>query len=122
MPGSEAERRLVRSFRALGPAEREMLLAFAAFLLQRERETGEPKGPRDPQHIARPSGETVVAAIRRLSKSYEMLDRGPMLNETSALMSAHVLQGRAVEEVIDELEALFARHYQDYRAKHRSEG
>jgi hypothetical protein len=37
-------------------------------------------------------------------------------------MSAHVLQGRAAEEVINELEALFARHYQDYRAKHRSEG
>jgi hypothetical protein len=46
-----------------------------------------------------------------------MLDRGPMLHETSALMSAHVLQGRDAAEVIDALEALFGRHYQDYRTR-----
>lgn len=63
-----------------------------------------------------------MGAIKRLSLTYDMIDRGTMLNETSALMSAHILQGRAASEVIDELEALFARYYQDYRTKHHSEG
>jgi hypothetical protein len=113
----------VRSFRALAAAERDTLLAFAEFLAQRGAPTPEPhRGPREPIPVPRPSTESVVAAIKRLSKTYAMLDRGPMLNETSALMSAHVLQGRSASEVIDDLEALFARHYRDYRAKFPSEG
>jgi hypothetical protein len=35
-----------------------------------------------------------------------------MLNETSGLMTEHLMQGRPAPEVIDELEALFRRHYQ----------
>ncbi|EGV18581.1 hypothetical protein [Thiocapsa marina] len=113
----------MRAFRALGAAERETLLAFAEFLVQRGAATPEThSGPREPTPVPRPSAESVVAAIKRLSKTYGMLDRGPMLNETSALMSAHVLQGRSAREVIDDLEALFARHYRDYRAKFHSEG
>jgi hypothetical protein len=41
-----------------------------------------------------------------------MLDPGAMLNETSALMAAHVLQGRDAGAVIDDLERLFLAHYQ----------
>jgi hypothetical protein len=44
-----------------------------------------------------------------------MLERGDLLHEASSLMSAHVLQGRAAAQVIDELEDLFARHYAAYR-------
>jgi len=122
VPGSNAERRLVRAFRALAPADRETLLAFAAFLVQRDNVKAQREEPPDPVPLPRPGEETVVAAIRRLSKSYAMLDRGAMLNETSALMSAHVLHGRSAREVIDDLEALFARYYQDYRTKHQSDG
>lgn len=121
-PGPDAERRLVRAFRALAPADQELLLTFAMFLVQRDNAPARPGGPVEPAPLPRPSGESVVAAIRRLSKTYAMLDRGAMLNETSALMSAHVLQGRPAREVIDDLEALFTRYYQDYRAKHASDG
>jgi hypothetical protein len=124
--GSRDVRRLVRAFNALDRADRETLLAFAEFLLHRRADApsqrSHPAGVPDPDPIPRPAEETVVAAIKRLSKSYEMLDRGPMLNETSALMSAHVLQGRPAAEIIDELESLFERHYRDYRARHRQEG
>lgn len=121
--GSPQERRLLRAFKALAPSDRDALLAFAEFLVQRDAAKPEPRqGPRDPAPVPRPSEETVVGAIKRLSLTYGMIDRGTMLNETSALMSAHILQGRAASEVIDELEALFARYYQDYRTKHHSEG
>lgn len=129
-PGSGSERRLARVYRSLSPDDRATLLAFAEFLSQRsgthapgEQRSGaeaDPPAPRSPRPLPRPDGERVVAAIKRLSVMYEMLDPGAMLNETSALMSAHLLQGRAAEEVIDELEALFARHYQDYCDRHAS--
>jgi hypothetical protein len=122
LAGTEAERRLIRSFRDLGAAEQEMLLAFAEFLGQRAHPSIRPVEPREPVPLPRPPSETVVAAIRRLSKTYEMLDPGLMLNETSALMSAHLLQGRPAVEVIDQLEALFDRYYRDYRSKHHPEG
>ena len=57
----------------------------------------------------------VRSAIKRLSRSYYMLDRSRMLDETSGLMAAHVLNGRSAKEVIDELEVMFARHYAAYR-------
>jgi hypothetical protein len=42
-----------------------------------------------------------------------MLDRRKLMGHTSQLMAEHALQGRAVAEVIEELELLFARHYHD---------
>lgn len=121
--GSRAERRLLRAFKALDAADRESLLAFAEFLLHRRADAPAHQGGLpEPTPLPRPADETVVAAIKRLSKTYAMLDRGPMLNETSSLMSAHVLQGRPAADVIDELESLFERHYQDYRVRHRQSG
>ncbi len=110
---SADERQLLKLFQALNPPEREMLLAFAGFLIQRM--TPEQTVPEEPESLPRPTTETVIAAIKRLSRTYPMLDHSRLLNETSTLMSAHVLQGRDATQVIDELEAVFARHYQDYR-------
>lgn len=116
-PRSEPAARLLRLFRALPVAERETLLAFAEFLADRagrldETAVLEPEPAPEP----RPEGESVVAAIKRLSRGYPMLDRAAMLEETSALMSEHVLQGRPAPAVIDDLEALFERYYQQLRA------
>lgn len=100
--------RLSALFNRLPAAEREMLLAFAEFLVARSAV------PLDttPKPSERPAQESVVAAIKRLSASYHMLDRSKMLHETSGLMSEHLMQGRPAAEVIDELELLFQRHYQ----------
>lgn len=137
LPGSTDERHLIKRFRALSGADRETLLAFADFLTERSKAQGAqtqgaqtagdqqrppPAEPREPKPEPRPEKESVVGAIKRLSKTYDMLDRDALLNETSALMSAHVLQGRRAPEVIDELESVFARHYSDYRNRHASEG
>nr|WP_206171763.1 hypothetical protein [Thiorhodococcus mannitoliphagus] len=120
---SADERRLIKRFRKLTEADRHTLLAFADFLAQREAPAPTmPKVPQEPTPAPRPENESVVGAIKRLSKTYEMLERDALLNETSALMSAHVLQGRGAPEVIDELEAVFARHYSEYRSKLGSEG
>jgi len=109
---AQDESRLTELFRRLGSGERETLLAFAEFLVSRSGVADVPAEVAAPAPIPRPEQESVVAAIKRLSASYHMVDRSKMLHETSALMSQHVMQGRAAEEVIDELEVLFLRHYE----------
>jgi hypothetical protein len=114
----EEERQLTRIFRSLGREDRGALLRFAAFLAANGEAGGEEQQPLlEPEHLPRPAKESVVGAIKRLSYSYHMLDRSAMLNDTSTLMAAHVLNGRPAREVIDELEALFARYYADYRTR-----
>jgi hypothetical protein len=109
------ERRLTRLYRALGPADRHTLLAFAEFLAHEGARAVDHAPEAAPEHEPRPEGETVIAAIRRLGRTYSMLDRDTLLHETSALMSAHVLHGREAAEVIDELERLFERRYREHR-------
>lgn len=108
---SPAEKKLLSVFKKLGVSERENLQAYAEFLLVRHNDNLQPIP--EPQPIPRGENESVVAAIKRLSASYSMLDKPQLLNESSVLMTQHVMQGRAVDEVIDELETLFARFYQE---------
>jgi len=69
----------------------------------------------EPESIPRPEDEKVVAAVKRLSKTYFMLDKKAMLGETSDLVTQHIIQGRDVVEVIDELETLFNLKYQSLK-------
>jgi len=110
------ERRLLRVTRKLDEAQKEQLLLFAEFLASRRRDsTAVEQVPESPALRPAREGETVVGAIKRLRESYAMLDAKAMLNETAALMSRHVVGGAPAEEVIAQLETLFAEHYQRYR-------
>ncbi len=114
---SDTERALLDVVRRLPEAQRQTLQDYAEFLLARHGEEAQPPVPRHPERPEvrpRPEKESVVGAIKRLSASYPMLDKTRMLNDTSALMTAHLIQGRAAPAVIDELEQLFLREYQHY--------
>lgn len=106
------ERRLLRLFRALPESRREGLLDYAEFLANKEKAAAET--PDAPLDIPRPAQENVVKAIKRLTATYPMLDRGKLLHDTSALMTQHLVHGREAKEVIDELETVFQRHYQTH--------
>lgn len=108
----EQEKRLTRIVRELSPGNADALLAFAEFLAQRAQP---PSAIPPPLDVPRPDQESVVKAIKRLAATYPMLDRAKMLNETSVLMTQHVMQGRDAVEVIDELEIVFRRHYERLR-------
>lgn len=106
------EQQLLDVFAALAPAQREMLLAFAAFLSTWDGAPAAAAQPvPEPQVAPRPAQESVVAAIQRLARGYPMLDKARMLHEVSGLMAQHVVQGRPAAEVIDEIELVFERHY-----------
>lgn len=116
---SAEQRRLLRIVAELGEQDRESLLAFAEFLAagrgrEKEQEQIETGHPAEPKPMPRPETESVVAAIKRLSETYHMLDRSLLLTDTSSLMTAHVMKGREAPDVIDELEELFARQYREY--------
>ncbi|MCE5359723.1 hypothetical protein [Candidatus Igneacidithiobacillus taiwanensis] len=109
------ERRLLRSARKLDDAQREQLLAFAEFLVSRRKEVAAVTTSRlEPLSVPAREGETVVGAIKRLRESYHMLDAKSMLNDTAAVMSKHAVGGLPAAEAIQELEALFQRHYERY--------
>ena len=118
MPGvgkmKSPEKKLLALFNRLEASGQETLLAFAEFLSLRDEGGDLPKAVLEkPQIIPRPETESVVAAIKRLSTSYPMLDKPQLLNETSAIMTKHVMQGQEVEKAIDELEVLFLKFYED---------
>ena len=106
---------LLACWNRLDDPGREMLVAFAEFLVLRQGERTRPVP--EPVLEPRPESESVVAALKRLSRSYHMVERSKMLTETSALMSQHVMEGRAAHEVIDELELVFRRHYRELTAE-----
>lgn len=113
------EKRLLQILDRLNEAQITSLIDYAEFLASRTTDAqtadasgaAEPVAPR-PLNIPRPEKESVVKAIKRLAITYPMVDRSKMLNETSALMTQHIMQGRDAAEVIDELEALFRACYE----------
>lgn len=109
--------RLASLYQSLCSEDRQTLLAFAEFLKHRATSRKKPESPQLqlPGNMERPQQESVVAAIRRLSDGYPMLEKETLLHETSDLMSSHVLKGRAAAEVIDDLEELFSTRYDAYR-------
>ena len=98
----------------LSPEEQNTLLDYAEFLVSRSAHTSEPEIT-EPADVPRPAEETVVAAMRRLTQTYPMLNMDKLLHEASGLMSEHIMQGRAALEVIDDLQVLFDRHYQIHK-------
>jgi hypothetical protein len=116
------EKRLLALLQRLPPEQVQRLLEYAEFLLERHGLPEEsPEENPDPIEIPRPAEETVIQAIKRLSSSYPMLDRRVLFNETSVLMTQHVLGGRAAIEIIDELERVFRRYYESFLEGRRNQ-
>lgn len=115
--GKGAAARVAEIAGKLPEEELRTLLQFSEFLLARVPDAEAADAPLpEPKPIPRPAEESVIKAMRRLSETYFMLDRGPLLNETSALMAQHVMQGRKAAEVIDDLEAVFSAQYERVRS------
>lgn len=120
---SAGDKKLLKYFRALSTANQQTLLRFAEFLVTDDEKidnedeiSSRSSSPQQPELIERPAQENVIKAIKRLSKTYPMVDKSIMLNETSDLMTKHLIHGQSASEVIDQLEELFKNAYQTYCA------
>ena len=118
--GNKHERKLLKIYKALDKSNQESLMAFAEFLQTREAESSEFGKHQsnqvsgvvsEPLKIERPESESVIKAIKRLTATYPMVDKENILHPISDLMTAHMLQGRPAKEVIDDLEAVFLKEY-----------
>lgn len=120
---NESQQRLQKIFSVLDEQDRSSLLAFAEFLASRQRAAPvavSSRPPPDlpaPEEIERPESESIVAALKRLAKTYPMLDKGEMLGATSDMVATHVMQGTEPSLVIDQLEAIFAEHYRKLKER-----
>ena len=112
-PSDRARKRLQVLFDGLNSQDRNSLVAFAEFLAVRSAEDANGQSNEIPQplDLPRPEQESVVAAIRRLSEVYFMIDKSAVLHEAAALVGAHVMNGRPAKDVIDDLEQLFRQAY-----------
>jgi hypothetical protein len=118
------DQQLLRIFHELPAGEQQMLLAFAEFLGSRRAAAAEmpvdgPLTVPEPERIPRPEQESVVAGLKRLSRTYPMLDKSEMLSATSDLVASHIMQGTDTAAVIDELEMIFDTHYRQLKSGQR---
>ena len=119
----QQQKKILDVIEQLSPADGDAVTSFAEFLLSRSGTpvTTSPVVPAaraevpEPEPVPRPQEERVVAAVKRLSKTYFMLDKSKMLGATSDLVTQHVMQGREAAEVIDELEQVFTDQYQQLK-------
>jgi len=100
---------LISIFEDLPEKDQNTLFEFAEFLKSRAPEPA--SKITEPLGIVRPEEESVVGAIKRLKKNYPMVSQKEMLNETSEFMMQHMMQGKAAQDVIDELEMLFENKF-----------
>lgn len=109
MTGEERRQALLTVFEQLDARRQDMLMEFAATLAAHD----DASVPATKRPEPRPEQESVVAAIKRLTRVYPGAERRRLMGPVSMLMAQHALQGGAAAQVIDELEALFERHYLD---------
>lgn len=116
---SSTEKKLLSFFKKLTSEDQQTLIKFADFLASVERETEldsgvvtEPLGSLEPKDIPRPKEESVIKAIKRLSQTYDSVDKSTLFNDISALMTEHLMKGREASLIIDELELVFSKAYQ----------
>jgi len=104
---------LLDCFNKLTVVDQQSLLSFAEFLSARVElaPDSSKKSHQTPELLPRPVDESVPKAIKRLSLSYPMLQDEELLHQCSALMSEHILKGRAAINIVDELELLFRQSY-----------
>ncbi len=100
---------LIDLYEAMDDNRRKSLSDFADFLYAQAEPVSKEIQP--PANIPRPEQETVVGAIKRLKTTYFMVESMSVFSEASSLMTDHMVKGRDVAEVIDEMEALFEDAY-----------
>lgn len=114
----QEQKRLLAAWQQLGKEERRTVRLFAEFLSQQVMHSATektPPPPQTPRSIPKPEKESAVLALKRLKKSYPMIEADlSLLDEASQLLMKKVM-GLADSEVIIALEELFSRRYQEWK-------
>jgi len=106
----KSNEQLTRLYDSLDDERKQSLSDYADFLLSKAGPVMKEVPP--PDEIDRPEKETVVGAVKRLKTKYHMIESMTVFSAASALMTDHMVKGRDVVDVIDEMEDLFEKEYQ----------
>lgn len=120
----DQEQTLLDFYRSLSEQDAQALLRFAEFLasgaapaepgLQAPVEAPSNDEIPKPTLRERPENEKVVDALKRLSASYPMLEKKKLLDKASALVTQHVMFKHPAELVINQLEDMFKKAYEQF--------
>ncbi len=100
---------LIELYESMDDERKRSLCDFADFLYAKADPVS--KEIPSPDHVARPQEETVLGAVKRLKITYHMIESMTVFSAASELMTEHMVKGRDVVEVIDEMEILFETAY-----------
>jgi len=106
----KTSKQLIDLYEAMDDERKQSLCDFADFLYAQAEPVAKEILP--PHDLPRPEKETVVGAVKRLKTSYHMIESMTVFSAASSLMTDHMVKGRDVVEVIDEMEVLFEEAYQ----------
>jgi len=106
---TKSSQQLIKLYESMDEEQQRSLSDFADFLFDRHGPAIKEILP--PEDIPRPEQETVVGAIKRLKSTYHMVESMAVFSSASSLMTEHMVKGRDVNEVIDDMEKLFEDAY-----------
>ena len=102
---------LIDLYESMDEKRKLSLCDFADFLFAKSGPVLKEVPP--PEKVERPQTETVVGAVKRLKGKYFMIESMTVFSAASVLMTDHMVKGRDVVEVIDEMEILFEDAYKN---------
>jgi len=105
----KSSKELIDLYEAMDDERKLSLCDFADFLYAKAGPVVKEIPP--PEDVLRPEQETVVGAVKRLKTKYHMVESMTVFSAASSLMTDHMVKGRDVVEVIDEMEELFDEAY-----------
>ena len=107
----KSSKELIDLYEAMDDERKLSLCDFADFLYAKAGPVVKEIPP--PEDVQRPEQETVVGAVKRLKTKYHMVESMTVFSAASSLMTDHMVKGRDVVEVIDEMEVLFEEAYKN---------
>ena len=105
----KSSKELINLYESMDDERKLSLCDFADFLYAKAGPVVKEIPP--PEDIQRPQEETVVGAVKRLKLTYHMIESMSVFSAASVLMTDHMVKGRDVVEVINEMEVLFEDEY-----------
>ncbi|MEO5350014.1 MAG: hypothetical protein H7836_10235 [Magnetococcus sp. YQC-3] len=115
---NQEQNRLLTAWKKLDQEGQRSVRLFAEFLSQQtDNQTAEQQKtvPQEPLSLPKPAGESAVLALKRLKKSYPMIEADFSLLEDASKLLLKKIMGTEDATVVAELEELFASRYQAWR-------
>ena len=115
---NQEQKKLLAAWKHLGETEQRTVRLFAEFLNQQAPNHNDKQSPpvaQTPLSIPKPEKESAVLALKRLKKSYPMIEADLSLLEEASQLLLKKVMGTEDREIISELEQLFDQRFLEWQ-------